>query len=129
MWLGCVIICFLKGKPGSAVIGIVAGVAQEIGLRPIGGYCTLNLLCPLWLLPILGAIRLARPDSYYANWFYRRNLRTYWRAAERFGMIEEYAGNEDGENAYIAEKTAELDPQIDALIAELKEQQKNKKGV
>jgi iron uptake system EfeUOB component EfeO/EfeM len=34
-----------------------------------------------------------------------------------------------GRDAYIAEKTAELDPKIDALIAELKEQQKNKKGV
>ena len=38
VWLGCVIVCFLKGKSGSAVIGIVAGVAQEIGLPPIGGY-------------------------------------------------------------------------------------------
>jgi iron uptake system EfeUOB component EfeO/EfeM len=34
-----------------------------------------------------------------------------------------------GRDAYLAEKRAELDPKIDALIAELKEQQKNKKGV
>jgi hypothetical protein len=34
-----------------------------------------------------------------------------------------------GMDAYIAEKKAELDPIIDAHIAELKEQQKSKKGV
>jgi hypothetical protein len=91
VWLACVITCFLKGKPGSAIVGIGAGVAQEIGLPPIGGIYILNLLYPLWLLPIFGAIRLARPDSYYANWFYRHNLHKYWRAVERFGMIAEYA--------------------------------------
>jgi hypothetical protein len=91
VWLGCVIICFLKGKPGCAIVGIAAGAAQEIGLPPIAGYYILNLLYPLWVLPIFGAIRLARPDSYYANWFYRGNLHKYWRAVERFGMIEEYA--------------------------------------
>ena len=160
VWLACVIICFLKGKPGSAVVGIVAGVAQEIGLPPIGGYYILNLLHPLWLLPIFGAMRLAHPESYYANWFYRRNLHKYWRAVERFGLIEEYAAmiagdievsrefesflrrkltpeqrlsglktteaaefaklTRMGRDAYIAEKRAELDPKIDALIAELK---------
>jgi hypothetical protein len=36
-------------------------------------------------------MRLAHPKSYYANWFYRRNLHKYWRAVERFGLIEEYA--------------------------------------
>jgi hypothetical protein len=91
VWLACVIICFLKNKPRSAIVGIAVGVAQEIGLPPIGGYYILNLLYPLWLLPIFGAIRLARPESYYANWFYRRNLHKYWRSVERFGMIAEYA--------------------------------------
>jgi hypothetical protein len=153
VWLACVIICFLKGKPGSAIVGIAAGVAQEVGLPPIGGYYILNLLYPLWLLPIFGAIRLARPDSYYANWFYRRNLHKYWRAVERFGLIEEYAAmiagdievsrefesflrrkltpeqrlsglktteaaefaklTRMGKDAYIAEKTAELEPSGD----------------
>jgi hypothetical protein len=91
VWLACIIVCFLKGKPGSAIVGIVAGVAQEIGLPPIGGIYILNLIYSLWLLPFLGAMRLAHPESYYANWFYRRNLHKYWRAVERFGMIEEYA--------------------------------------
>ena len=40
---------------------------------------------------IFGAMRLAHPKSYYAYWFYGRNLRKYWRAIERFGLIEEYA--------------------------------------
>jgi hypothetical protein len=91
VWLASVIICLSKGKPGSALVGIVAGVAQEIGLPPIGGIYILNLIYPLWVLPFFGALRLAHPESYYAFWFYRRNLHKYWRAVERFGLIEEYA--------------------------------------
>jgi hypothetical protein len=91
MWLVCLIICVLKGKYGMAVVGFVAAVAQQIGLPPIGGIYILNLLYPLCLLPFVGAMRLAHPKSYYANWFYRRNLHKYWRAVERFGLIEEYA--------------------------------------
>jgi hypothetical protein len=91
VWLACAIICFLKGKPGSAIVGIGAGVVQEIGLPPIGGYYILNLFYPLWLLPIFGAMRLARPDSYWAYWFYRRNPAKYFRAVQRFGMEDEYA--------------------------------------
>ena len=152
-----------------AIVGFVAAVAQQIGLPPIGGIYILNLLYPLWLLPFVGAMRLAHPKSYYANWFYRRNLHKYWRAVERFGLIEEYAAMIAGDievsrefesflrrkltpeqrlsglktteaaevaklkrmgmDAYVAEKTAELDPKIDAIVAEAREQQKNKKGV
>src|SRR5207248_2610018 len=90
-WLVCLVICVLKGKYGFAIMGFVAAVAQEVGLPPIGGYYVLNLLYPLWLLPVFGALRLAHPKSYYANWFYRHNLHKYWRAVERFGLIEEYA--------------------------------------
>ena len=81
----------MKGKPGSAIVGIVAAVAQEIGLPPIGGYYILNLLYLLWLLPIYGAIGLAHPESYYAYWFYRRNRAKYVRAVKRFGLEAEYA--------------------------------------
>jgi hypothetical protein len=91
VWLVCLVVCFLKGKYGMAIVGLIAGVAQEVGLPPIGGYYILNLIYPLWLLPFFGAMRLAHPKSYYANWFYRRNLHKYWRAVERFGLIEEYA--------------------------------------
>ena len=90
-WLVCLVVCLLKGKYGMAIVGLVAAVAQEVGLPPIGGYYVLNLIYPLWLLPVFGALRLAHPKSYYANWFYRRNLHKYWRAVERFGLIEEYA--------------------------------------
>src|SRR5439155_10990112 len=97
LWLLCLVVCFLKGKYGMAIVGLIAAVAQEVGLPPIGGYYILNLIYPLWLLPFIGAVRLAHPKSYYANWFYRRNLHKYWRAVERFGLIEEYgakiAGN------------------------------------
>ena len=169
LWLLCLVVCFLKGKYGMAIVGLIAAVAQEVGLPPIGGYYILNLIYPLWLLPFIGAVRLAHPKSYYANWFYRRNLHKYWRAVERFGMIEEYAamiaGNIEvsrefesflrrkltpeqrlsglktteaaeaakltrmGMDAYVAEKTAELAPKIDAIVAGAREQQKNKKGV
>ena len=152
-----------------AVVGFVAAVAQQIGLPPIGGIYILNLLYPLCLLPFVGAMRLAHPKSYYANWFYRRNLHKYWRAVERFGLIEEYAAMIAGDievsrefesflrrkltpeqrlsglktteaaevakltrigmDAYVAEKTAELAPKIDAIVTEAREQQKNKKGV
>jgi hypothetical protein len=91
VWLVCLVVCFIKSKYGMAIVGLVAAVAQQVGLPPIGGYYILNLIYPLWLMPFLGAIRLAHPKSYYANWFYRRNLHKYWRAVERFGLIEEYA--------------------------------------
>ena len=121
-------------------------------------------------VPFFGAMRLAHPKSYYAYWFYRKkNLRKYWSAIERFGLIEEYAtmiaGDTElsaefelflrrklnpeqrlsglktteaaefakltrlGEDAYLAQKQAELAPKMEAFIAELKEEQKTKKGV
>jgi hypothetical protein len=165
-WVVCIIVCLLKGRYGMAIIGIVAAVAQEIGLPPIGGIYILNLIYPLWVLPLFGAMRLAHPQSYYANWFYGHNLHKYWRAVERFGLIEEYAAmiaenievsrefesflrrkltpeqrlrglktteaaevaklTRMGMDAYVAEKKAELDPKIDAFIAELRAT-KNKK--
>jgi hypothetical protein len=166
-WVVCIIICLLKGKYGLAIVGFVAAVAQQVGLPPIAGIYILNLIYPLWLSPFFGAMRLAHPKSYYANWFYRRNLHKYWRAVERFGLIEEYAtmivGDIElssefelflsrkltpeqrlrglktteaaefakltrlGTDAYIAEKQAELAPKIDAIVAEARERQKNKK--
>jgi hypothetical protein len=135
--------------------------------RQSGGYYILNLIYPLGLLPFFGAMRLPHPKSYYANWFYRRNLHKYWRSVERFGLIEEYttmiAGDTElstefevflrrkltpeqrlrglktteaaefakltrlGKDAYLAEKQAELAPKIDAIVAEARERQENKK--
>lgn len=166
-WVVCIIICLLKRKYVMTIVGIAAAIAQQVGLPPIGGIYILNLIYPLWLLPFIGAMRLAHPSSYYANWFYRHNLHKYWRAVERFGLIEEYAtmiaGDIElssefelflkrkltpeqrisglktteaaeiakltrlGTDAYMAEKQAELAPKIDAMIAEARERQKNKK--
>jgi hypothetical protein len=90
-WLACVIICVIKGKYGTVILGVGAAIAQYVGLPPIGGYYILNLIYPLWLLPVYGALRLAHPESYYAYWFYRRNPAKYFRAVQRFGMEAEYA--------------------------------------
>jgi hypothetical protein len=90
-WLVCLAVCFLKAKYGMAIVGLVAAVAQEVGLPPIGGYYVSNLIYPLWLLPVFGALRLAHPKSYYAYWFYRRNMPKYFRAVQRLGLQQEYA--------------------------------------
>ncbi len=165
VWFVCLVVCFLKGKYVMAVVGLIAAVAQQVGLPPVGGYYILNLIYPLWFLPFIGAVRLAHPKSYYANWFYRSNLHKYWRAIERYGLIQEYAAKiasdpsasaefetflkrsltpeqrlsglktteaaevakltRLGRDAYLAEKQAELSPQIDAMIAQMKERPKN----
>jgi hypothetical protein len=31
IWLLCLVVCFLKGKYGMAIVGLVAAVAQEVG--------------------------------------------------------------------------------------------------
>ena len=46
LWLLCLVVCFLKGKYGMAIVGLIAAVAQEVGLPPIGGYYILNLIYP-----------------------------------------------------------------------------------
>jgi hypothetical protein len=89
-WLACVIICVLKGKYGTVIVGVGAAIAQHIGLPPIGGYYILNVVYPLAFLPFWGALRLANPQSYYAFWFYRNNLAKYFRAVQRFGLEKEW---------------------------------------
>ena len=136
----CSIVCFLKGRYGMA----------------------------FWPSAFFGAMRLAHPRSYYAYWFYRRNLQKYWRAIERFGLTEEYAtmiaGDIElssefelflkrrltpeqrlsglktteaaeftklmrlGEDAYLAEKKAELDPIMDAFVAKERVRHKSEEG-
>jgi hypothetical protein len=90
-WLACIFICVLKGKYGTAIIGVAAAVAQYIGLPPIGGYYILNVIYPLAFVPFWGALRLAHPESYYAFWFYRNNPQKYMRAVTRYGMETEYS--------------------------------------
>lgn len=68
VWLASTVVCILKGRWVSAIAGFI-----------------------LWPYAMIVAIRLAHPESYYANWFYRRNLHKYWRAVERFGLIPEHS--------------------------------------
>jgi cell fate (sporulation/competence/biofilm development) regulator YlbF (YheA/YmcA/DUF963 family) len=166
VWLACAIVCVLKLRWGLIVEGVVVSIIVYVGPMITGNYLT-NILWPLAYAPVWGALRLAHPESYWANWFYRRNLHKYWRSVERFGMIAEYsariAGNVEasqefeaflrrkltpeqrlaglktteaaevakltrlGQDAYVAEKVAEIQPKIDAHIAELREREKNKK--
>src|SRR5438477_279931 len=90
-WLVCLAVCFLKAKYGMAIVGLVAAVAQEVGLPPIGGYYVLNFIYPLWLLPVFGALRLAHPKSYYAYWSYNRNMSKYFLTNHRFDLQHKYA--------------------------------------
>lgn len=90
VWLACVIVCVLKLRWGLIVEGVVVSIIIYVGPMITGNYLT-NILWPLAYVPVWGALRLAHPKSYWANWFYRRNLHKYWRAVERFGLIEEYA--------------------------------------
>jgi hypothetical protein len=85
----CVIVCFLKAKYGTIVAGVAAFIAANVQL-PIGGIYVQSLIDLLWLWPFYGAFRLANPKSYYAFWFYRRNLPKYFRAVQRFGLEKEW---------------------------------------
>jgi hypothetical protein len=59
--LGCCVICLLKGKTVTGVIGLVTVVG------------------------IVGAIRLAKPDSYWARRWYAKRPTQLARAQRRFG--------------------------------------------
>jgi hypothetical protein len=89
VWLACVLVCFLKGKPWSGIIGIVTAIITAID-PTIGGWYIFHLLDPIVLLPIPAAIRLARPDSYWACWFYRNRPNKYMRAVMKYNMVQEY---------------------------------------
>jgi hypothetical protein len=91
IWLTCVVVCFLKGKPWSAILGIAAVVADAFGPPTINGLYVFNpLITILSLLPIPAAIRLGRPDFYWGSRFYSKNWLKYMRAVRRYGKEEEY---------------------------------------
>ena len=91
IWLACVVVCFLKGKPWSAILGIVAVLADAFGPPTINGLYLFNPLITIFsFLPIWGAIRLGRPDFYWGSWFYSKNWLKYMRAVRRYGKEEEY---------------------------------------
>jgi hypothetical protein len=66
----CLIVCFLKWKFWTVILTIVGTVVMAIGPLITGNYIA-NVLSPfVTLAPVFGAIRLARPVSWWAEWFY-----------------------------------------------------------
>ncbi len=91
IWIASVVVCFLKGKPWSAILGIAAVVADALGPPTINGLYLFNPLITIFsFLPIWGAIRLGRPDFYWGSWFYSKDWLKYMRAVRRYGKEEEY---------------------------------------
>ena len=69
IWLACVIVCFLKWKTWTAIFGIIAPILSNI---PIGGMYLHHIITEPFIyvgLPV-AAIRLAKPVSWWAKWFY-----------------------------------------------------------
>jgi hypothetical protein len=48
VWLACVVVCFLKGKPWSAILGIAAAVADAFGPPTINGLYLFNPLITIF---------------------------------------------------------------------------------
>jgi len=66
----CLIVCVLKWKFWTVILTILGTVVMAIGPSITGDYIT-NVLSPfVTLAPVWGAIRLAKPVSSWAKWFY-----------------------------------------------------------
>jgi hypothetical protein len=69
IWLVCVIVCFLKWKTWTAIFGIIGLILGNI---PTGGthlhYLVMGPATSVGLLVV--TIRLAKPVSWWAKWFY-----------------------------------------------------------
>jgi hypothetical protein len=69
IWIGCVIVCFLKWKTWTAIFGIIGLIVANL---PTTGtnlhYLIMGPFTSLALLVV--AIRLAKPVSWWAKWFY-----------------------------------------------------------
>ena len=89
IWLACLVICILKLKIWSAVIGVISVVAIAAGWT-MGGWYIFN---PFQWVPVVAAIRLARPDSWWSNHYYSKNPSKFVRAVIRFGLVKEYIEN------------------------------------
>src|SRR5207245_5843011 len=92
----CLIVCFLKWKFWKVILTIVGTVVMAVGPLITGNYIA-NVLSPfVTLAPVFGAIRLARPVSWWAKWFYwgpmgsdRRLLRPSPKLARAFARFPE----------------------------------------
>ena len=89
IWLACLVVCILKLKIWSAVIGVISVVAIALGWT-VGGWYIFN---PFVYVPVFAAIRLARPDSWWSNRYYSKNPSKFVRAVIRFGLVKEYIEN------------------------------------
>ena len=56
----------------------------------MGGWYIFN---PFQWIPVVAAIRLARPDSWWSNRYYSKNPSKFVRAVIRFGLVKEYIEN------------------------------------
>jgi hypothetical protein len=95
IWLICVIVCFLKWKTWTAIFGVIAPILSNI---PIGGLYLHHIITEPFIyvgLPA-AAIRLAKPVSWWAKWFYwgpmgsdQRLLRPSPKLARAFARFPE----------------------------------------
>jgi hypothetical protein len=90
IWTVCVLISILKGKIWSAIIGIIGAAAMTIGWT-IGIW---NLFNPFVWVPVIAAMRLGRPDSFWAYWFYSSRPPKYARAVLKYDIVRENLGRE-----------------------------------
>jgi hypothetical protein len=69
LWLVCVVVCFLKWKTWTAIFGIIGLIVAN--LPTTGTHLHYLILGPATSLALLVvAIRLAKPVSWWAKWFY-----------------------------------------------------------
>lgn len=92
----CLVICVLKWKVWTVILTIVGTVLIAVGPSITGNYI-MNVLSPfVTLAPIWGALRLAKPVSWWAKWFYwgpmdsdRRLLRPISKLARALARFPE----------------------------------------
>jgi|GEM_PF-3976811 len=89
IWLACLVITILKGKTWSAIIGVVSAVAIALGWT-VGGWYIFN---PFVYVPVVAAIRLARPGSWWSNRYYSKHPFKFVWAVIRYGLVKEYIEN------------------------------------
>lgn len=88
IWSACLVVSVLKGKIGSAIVGAISAVAIAIGWR-IGSW---NIFNPLVWVPVFAAMRLGRPDSFWAYLFYTSRPQKYARAVVRYDISPRISG-------------------------------------
>jgi hypothetical protein len=88
IWTVCVVTSMLKGKIWSALIGIIGAAAMTLEWT-IGIWSLLN---PFVWVPVIAAMRLGRPDSLWAYWFYSSRAQKYARAVLKYDIVRHNLG-------------------------------------